>query len=119
MAALEFKPWSLDTIARMNRDFSADHWSLKPDSAAGVDLRIAAAIMSKTKDELAEVARGLDAKVFELLDHLHETAERLQALVDILESARARQQIGAAVVANELFVGGKGKVVRLPTQRRG
>ena len=116
MAAMDFEPWALDSIARMHRDFSAKHWSLKVDSQVGVDLRIATAILRKTKAELVEVARGLDVDVFELLDHLAGTAEHLRALVEIVDSARARQQVGAAVVANERYSGGN--VVRLTSRHR-
>ena len=103
MAAMDFEPWAADTIARMERDFSARHWSLKADSQIGIDLRMATVIMGKTKAELIEFARGLDAEVFGLLDHMRETEESLQVLVDIIKSGRARQQIGAAVVAEEHY----------------
>jgi hypothetical protein len=62
---------------------------------------LATIIMSKTKAELVDVARGLNVGVFELLSHPEQSAEALRALVDIIESARARQQIAAGIVALE------------------
>jgi hypothetical protein len=76
MAAMDFEPWPADTIRRMERDFSAAGWSLKPTSEIGVDLRIATALMSKTKAELVQAAHGLGEDLLPLIDHLTETADR-------------------------------------------
>jgi hypothetical protein len=114
-AALEYQPWEAGTIKKMERDFSADDWSLKPDSPIAVDLRLATVIMSKTKAELVDIARELDTGVLELTDHLRQTEDALRALADIVASAASRQQIAAAVYAMECW--GEGNDLRWTSSR--
>ncbi|HZU90929.1 MAG TPA: hypothetical protein VE993_16885 [Stellaceae bacterium] len=104
MAQVEFEP--VDNAA-MLKDFSQPVYSRMMHDI-GIDLRLAAATLGKTKPELVAVARGFlgdsdgGEALFEMMDRLADTRKRLQVLVQIVEAAHIRLLVAAGVIAREL-----------------
>ena len=97
IAALEFEAWPADIIDEFNADACNERFS-----NLGVNLRIAAQFLIKTKPEMTRIARELgETEITKTLDYLRGAAEQLQALYDMAEAAETHLLIGAAVVALE------------------
>jgi len=77
--------------------FEAVAWD-RECSDAGVDLRIAAVMLEKSKEELIAFARGLgQAAVEEELGRLFDRQKQFSDLAALLESAAGRLMIAGAV----------------------
>jgi hypothetical protein len=107
--ARRFAPIAFEPVdnAAMLKDFSEPTYR-QMMADIGVDLRLSAVNLGKTKPELVAVARNLLADrdggeaLFTMLDRLADTKKRLESLVQIVEAAYVRLHVAAAVVVLEL-----------------
>jgi hypothetical protein len=101
MAAIEFEP--VDNTA-MIADFSEPTWS-EMMGETGVDLRLAAMTLGKTKPELVALARDLlqasdgGDGLFDLMGRLADTQKRLKMFGELVFDAFCRLQVAASAVA--------------------
>ena len=99
VAAIEFE--KVDD-PQLLRQFDAKPWN-KDCASAGVNLRIAAVMVSKTKPELIQVVRELEEEdLFELLECLYDQKNRFVAFSELLGAAASRLIICCSVVAIEM-----------------
>jgi hypothetical protein len=109
MAAIEFEP--IEDVDRLFAAFGAVQWK-KTTDALGIDCRLAAAVLGRTKPQLVEMARELlqadtTDGYFELVDRLMATREWLGSITATVEDASKRLLIAAYASALELEVVGE------------
>jgi hypothetical protein len=105
-AGIEFEPApaSDDLIAAL----SAPKWD-EQTKISGITLRIATAIVDKTKDELIKITEGLayedvlaagekEQPLFWMMTNLNAEEKRLEALHDLVMTAHARMMIACACI---------------------
>jgi hypothetical protein len=103
------KPATMEEMATV--EFEAmpelfEHFKCRPLDeefrALGVDLRVAAALMARSKVELIEGLKVLGEEALdELLDHLQEAGETFRSFAELAEAAHTRQVIAVAALAIE------------------
>jgi hypothetical protein len=107
-AAIEFAPLSEDDRRAMYESLGKSKWN-ESARTLGITLRLALAVMEKSKDELVTAGRELmnvkdpgdeeNDCLTTFIDNLQEAEEYLLALAQFAHDARVRQLSAASVVA--------------------
>lgn len=109
LAAIAFDALLPGDLAKVMRALSEPEWS-ETTGTLGVNLRIAAVILGKTKPVLVDAARGLMAKAgesegdnlcFLTIDRLITAGQHLEALQGMIDAASARMMAAVSVIAIE------------------
>lgn len=106
LAAYEFKPFSLEDVQAMIRDFSMPKFA-EEFGEHGVALRLATAMLRTTKEEMVENTDRMERAAIdddapgptaEILDSMRRSRKRLSELVQLLQAAELRLASAAAVL---------------------
>ncbi len=104
MAAITFEPWTKDFVDELPDN---DEWARLANPHL-VTVRIAALILTSTKDELVERSAGLAAKpvsgeagdmLCDIIDRLGESRAWFAAFAEMLAAAHTRSLVAASVLA--------------------
>jgi hypothetical protein len=97
---VDFAP--VEDLAGTMRALSEPRWGQTVD-ALGVDLRISANLLKKTKAELITGSRGLgEDSLLELIDSLHQSVELFKSYAALVGAAEVRLLVAASIVAAEV-----------------
>jgi hypothetical protein len=98
MAAMEFEPWSPESIQGLMEELSNPRYRKDMDRI-GIDLRLAAGTLAQSKADLVQGFSTLGNDVFEITDSLDDTAKRLHQLANYVEDASDRLMIAITFAA--------------------
>ena len=100
LAAIEFEPWPPEDVRGLMEELSNPRYQRYMDRI-GIDLRIVSGVLKNSKAHLVKEVPVLGDEVYELVDSLNATAERLRQLAVYVDDGHRRMMVALAYAAVE------------------